>query len=294
MVPAQEDDRPTVEFESFTGRQKQMLSGSVELLGKKFKPLEETGKSLKQWFSVYTDEQASLAYEDITAGEPVIYCTADGVFIGTRYKRKKVRGGSVVKTAKEFDAFVEGLKPNDPLQSIEWRGKGNNPVSCNEYNLILAGAGWNAAIVDALPPCIAYLNTTSTDEIYDCFLSRRNDHHVSLFVLVADSNQADVAVVQVAEAEKLIDQMLVDVNKGEALPLIVCASMKHAAAARKNSMMKKVFVSEKKKQFVENVKADGEVDMVVIQGDCEGTRFMDFGGIVFELFYRVNLEDFMY
>eukprot|EP00656_Telonema_subtile_P058393 TRINITY_DN9878_c0_g1_i2.p1 TRINITY_DN9878_c0_g1~~TRINITY_DN9878_c0_g1_i2.p1 ORF type:complete len:128 (+),score=55.51 TRINITY_DN9878_c0_g1_i2:99-482(+) len=120
-----------------------------------------------------------------------------------------------------------------------------------------------------------YVNTTSTDEIYDLFLARKNEFNI-------------------AEAEKLIDQMLTDVQKGEKNALIVAGGMKEAAAARKNCLMKKVYVHESKKLFVKNVKEDNEVEMVVILGSIEETRFGDFGGVVFEMFYRANLEDFMF
>jgi hypothetical protein len=36
-----------------------------------------------------------------------------------------------------------------------------------------------------------------------------------------------------------------------------------------------------------------EVELFVVSGDIEGTRFAEFGGIVFELFYRADLSTFM-
>lgn len=270
-----EDTREgSVEFIPFTGKQKQMLAGSVEILGKKFKPMEEEGKPTKHWYSCYWGQEAQAALDDITSAEPVIYCTVDGVFVGTRLKRKKCKGGSTVKTARELEKFISELEPGNPLQSIQWRGS-NEPPRVNDYNLMLAGPGWNSTVQEALPPTVVYVNTTSTDEIYDLFLQRKNEYNIS-------------------EAEKLIDQMLTDVQKGEKNALIVAGGMKEAGAARKNCLMKKVYVHESKKLFVKNVREDNEVDMVVVLGNIEGTRFGDYGGVVFEMFYRANLEDFMF
>ena len=37
----------------------------------------------------------------------------------------------------------------------------------------------------------------------------------------------------------------------------------------------------------------GDVEMIVIKGDIEGTLFGDHGGIVFEMFYRADLDMFL-
>jgi len=271
----EEDTREgEVDFLPFTGKQKQMLAGSVEILGKKFKPLEEEGQAAKHWYSCYWGEEAQAALDDITSAEPAIYCTTDGVFVGTRLKRKKCRGGSTIKTVKEFEKFVAELEPGNPLASITWSGP-NEPPRVTPYNLILAGPGWNSTVLEAMPPEIIHANTTSVDEIYDLFLLRRN-------------------TFLIGQAEMLIDQMLTDVAKKVPLPIVVAGGMKDAAAARKSSLMKKVYVHEGKKQFVKIVREEGDVEMVVIEGDISGTKFADYGGIVFEMFYRANLEDFMY
>jgi len=264
-----------VDFVPFTGKQKQMLAGSVEILGKKFKPPEEEGQAAKHWYSCYWGEEAQAALDDITSAEAAIYCTTDGIFVGTRLKRKKCKGGSTIKTVKEFEKFVSELLPGDPLQSINWRGA-NEPPRVNPYNLILAGSGWNSTVLDNKPEEIGFINTTSVDEIYNLFLLRRNEHLMS-------------------QADFLIDQMLTDAAKEkEAFPRIVAGAMKEAAAARKSSLIKKVFVHESKKQFVKGVREEGDVDMVLIEGDISGTKFGDYGGIVFEMHYRANLADYMY
>eukprot|EP00658_Telonema_sp_P-2_P042873 TRINITY_DN30840_c0_g1_i1.p1 TRINITY_DN30840_c0_g1~~TRINITY_DN30840_c0_g1_i1.p1 ORF type:complete len:298 (+),score=92.61 TRINITY_DN30840_c0_g1_i1:124-1017(+) len=259
----------------FTGKQKQMLAGSVEILGKKFKPAEDEGKPTRHWYSCYWGEEAQAALDDIVHGEPVIYCTVDGVFVGTRLKRKKCKGGSTIKTARELDKFLSELEPNNPLQSIKWRGSAE-PPEVNAYNLVLSGPGWNGTVLDSLPETVGYVNTTSTDEIYDFFLDRRNGYNML---------QADI----------MIDQMLTDVQKGEKTALVVAGGMKEAGVARKNCLMKKVFIHESKSNFIQNARADGgDLEMVVIRGDVAGTKFGDYGGVVFEMFYRANLDDFMY
>ena len=110
--------------------------------------------------------------------------------------------------------------------------------------------------------------------MYDCFLTRRSRHFVT-------------------EAERLLDRMLADNGRGETKPLVCAASMQEAGIARRNSLMKRVFVHESKKAFIANTRAEGgEIELFVVTGDIEGTRFSEFGGIVFELFYRVDFSVF--
>jgi hypothetical protein len=58
--------------------------------------------------------------------------------------------------------------------------------------------------------------------------------------------------------------------------------------------MKRAFVHESKKAFIAKVQRDGEVELNIIRGDL--TEMGDFselaGGIVFELFYRMDLSVF--
>lgn len=269
-----EEAEGRVAFDEFTGKQKQMLAstkpGALEILGKKFRPPDDPGA--KEWFSCWFGDEAQAALDDVTCGEPVIYISTESVFVGTRLKRKMVRGGPSVKTLKDMEKFISELEPEKPLQSVAWRG--NHPPNVNEYNVILAGP-WGGAIICSLPPTIGYVENLSPNDIYRCFRQRRNQHLVG-------------------EAEKLIDRMLADVQKGETKPLIEASSMKHAAAARENSLMKVVYVHESKGRFVDKIRHDGsEVEMHVIEGDIQGTKFGEYGGIVFELFYRTDLGMFM-
>jgi len=73
----------------------------------------------------------------------------------------------------------------------------------------------------------------------------------------------------------------------------VYATLKEAATARKNALLKRVFVHEGKAKFIDSVRADGgDVELLVITGDIKGTKFADFGGIVAELFYAADLAVF--
>jgi len=57
--------------------------------------------------------------------------------------------------------------------------------------------------------------------------------------------------------------------------------------------MKKCYVHESKKAFIDRIREDGDaVEMHVISGDIEDSEFGKFGGIVFELFYRADLSVF--
>ena len=79
-------------------------------------------------------------------------------------------------------------------------------------------------------------------------------------------------------------------GKGTQLPLVV-ATIKEASCARKNCLLKKAYVHVSKKKFVDAVKADdGDVELFVISGDCKDTKFMQFGGVVCEMFYRADLS----
>ena len=54
--------------------------------------------------------------------------------------------------------------------------------------------------------------------------------------------------------------------------------------------MKRVFVHESMKKFVDRVRKDGQVEIFVISGDVAATEFGKFGSLVFEMFYRLDLS----
>merc|ERR1712113_55110 len=124
----------------------------------------------------------------------------------------------------------------------------------------------------ALPSIVGHVNSTSTSEVYDYFLQRRNDHLLG-------------------EASKLISQMLADIGKG-VVPLVVAGSTKDASKAYKNSLMKKVFVHESMGKFIKKARVDGQVELWVIHGNVDNSDFGKYGKLVFELFYRADLSIF--
>jgi hypothetical protein len=84
--------------------------------------------------------------------------------------------------------------------------------------------------------------------------------------------------------------MLADVGKG-LVPLICASSTKEAAVAYKSALMKKVYVHEGMTKFINKAREEGAVELCVIKGDDAGKMgaFADYGKIVFEMFYRVDL-----
>ena len=218
------------------------------------------------------------------------------------YKRALCKGLSgVPKAAKDIEALVHELAPDKPIKSIAFAG--NSAAAVTGYNVFVAGP---TAAADALPPTIGHCPTSSANEIYAYFLSRKSTFLIS-------------------EADKMIAQMLTD-NAKDLQPLIVASSMKDAATARKNSLMKRAFVHESKKAFIDKLKSEGGVELCacmcpvapcrdfltlhhvaasalmclrsllagsgVINGDISASQFGEFCGIVFELFYRTNLDMF--
>jgi hypothetical protein len=261
-----------VEVIDFTKRQKGLV-GSVDLLGKKLKPPED--QASKGWCICFSDEQAQAAWDDIHAAEPCIYISGDGVFVATRYKRVLCKGhSSMPKSLKDVEELVGGLAPDAPLRSISFVG--NEPPSVNSYNTFLCGA-IDSKLAAALPATIGHTaNGGSPGEVYDYFLQRHSTHLLT-------------------EAGKMLAQMNTDMAKG-LTPIIIASSMKDAATARKNALMKRVFVHESKTAFINKCREDGDsVELNVIKGDMtDGSmgKFADFGGIVFELFYRADLSVF--
>ena len=85
--------------------------------------------------------------------------------------------------------------------------------------------------------------------------------------------------------------MVTDVSKS-LTPCVYAASMKEAGIARRNSLMKRVYVHESKEKFIEAAREEGGIEVNVVNGDIAGMKFEDFGGIVFEIHYRTDLAMF--
>lgn len=268
---AEDGEKGEAEVLDLTKRQRGLVGGGCEFLGHKFKPLLD-GKpdpTAKGWCMCFSEADAQLALDDLMDGEPCVYTTADGVFVATRFKRALCKGLSApLKALKDVEALVAELKPDAPLKSLSFTA--NAPPTINGYNVFLTGP---TKLDKELPPTIGQVNTTSTAEMYDYFLQRRNAHLVG-------------------EAGKLIDQMLADVSKG-LTPLVVAGSQKECVVAYKNALMKKVYVHESSKKFIDRVRKDGQVEMCVITGDVEKSTFGQYGKLVFELFYRCDLSTMM-
>eukprot|EP00035_Acanthoeca_spectabilis_P001143 m.78087 g.78087 ORF g.78087 m.78087 type:complete len:339 (+) comp10655_c0_seq2:257-1273(+) len=261
------DGANVVEVIELTKRQKGLItSGGVEILGRKLRPQDDPAG--KGWAMAWSELDAQPALDDLMTGEPCIYVTPDAVFVSTRLKRVLCQNqSSALKTVKEIEKLMGELSPNKPLKSVAFHG--SDPPAINAYNFIVAG---QLNVGDQLPANVGHINSTSANDIYDYFLERRNTNLV-------------------AEAEKLIAQMLSDVGKG-AVPLISASSKKDAAVAYKNGLMKKVYVHESMAKFVKRVAEDGQVELHVIRGDVSGTQFAEYGSLVFEQYYRVDLTTF--
>ena len=123
-----------------------------------------------------------------------------------------------------------------------------------------------------LPPTIGYVGSASNNEVYAMFLQRRNAYLVG-------------------EADKLLAQMSADAGKG--LQPMIETGQKYCIVAYKNALMRKVYVHESMKKFIDRAKADGSVELHVIRGDVDPeSAFAKFGKLVFELYYRCDLETF--
>ena len=263
-----EDGEGKIEVEEFTKRQKGLVSGGCDFMGKKVKPPEDP--TAKGWCMAFSEENAEIAWQDFNTAEPCIYITHDGVYTGSRFKRALCKGLSgMPSSVKDIEKIVSELAPDSPLKSISFTA--NAPPSCNGYNTFVCGS-LPAAVVAALPPTIGHVDPKSSGDIYDYFTKRHTQHLLG-------------------NAGKMISQMLVDVQKN-LVPLILASSMKDAATARKNSLMKKVYVHSSKKAFIDKCKEDESVELLVIDGDIEESDFGRYGGIVFELFYRADMSVF--
>lgn len=265
--PATDDDTGKAVLTPFTKKQAHALSsGGLELMGKKHKPLEEPESP--KWVTAYCEDEAALAYDDIVNAESCVYVTSSAAFVGTRLKRRRCKGVSGVKTLKDLEKVLADLPP--ALQSVDWTPA--QPPAPNGYNVLLAGAGFPAPLLKELPATLGRVDSSSPGDVYDAFLARRNAHLVG-------------------EAEGLLRTMEADL--GRKRQPSVYATLKEAATARKNALLKRVFVHEGKAKFIDSVRADGgDVELLVITGDIKGTKFADFGGIVAELFYAADLAVF--
>ena len=262
----EDDPEGTVEVVELTKRQRGLISGgSVEVMGPKFKPPEDPSSNTHCF--AWSEAAAQAAWDDLMNGEPCVYITPDTVYVGTRHKRAACKNtGGPLKTVKDVEKLVSELKPDAPLKSVSFNG--NEPPAVNGYNVILAGP---FKLDATLPENYGHVNTTSTTEIYDYFLDRKNGNLVS-------------------EANKLISQMLADVGKG-LLPVVCAGSTKEAAVAYKSALMKKIYIHESMTKFINRAREDGSVELAVIKGNDEAKMgaFGEYGKLVFEMFYRVDL-----
>ena len=275
-----DDDEGDVTFEEFTRNQKGLVNAGASnthtMLGKKFKVLndgEGDGPGAKEYMMAWFDDAAAIAYTDITANSECIAIDAEkGVYVLTGTKRKLCRGATsaATKNLAGLLEFIATLAPNSPLQSISWNG--NRPPAVNEYNVVLSGTGWSNAILKDLPDTVGHVSSTSTDEIYSAFKVRKNQSLIG-------------------EAEALINRMLSDVGKGAATMDVYTASMKELGIARRNAILKKVYVCSSKKKFIESVVQEGDVEEMYVVEDREVKgKFEEYGSVVFETFYKLDIS----
>jgi hypothetical protein len=262
------DGDASVDLIDLTKRQRGLVSGGCDFVGLRLKPPEDPSSS--KWCMVWSEEDARRAWDDLMTAEPCIYLAADGVYVATRYKRALCKGlGNPLKTLKDTEKLVCELAPDKPLKSISFVA--NDPPAVNGYNTFLVGPG-SAGLAPTLPATLGHVASTSTEEIYDYFLQRKSAHIVG-------------------EADKLIAQMLADIAKGQTA--IISTGKKEAGIAFKNSLMKKVYVHDSMKKFIDTVSAAGGIEVVVVPGCLEQLGdFGRYGGLVFELFYRADLSTF--
>lgn len=278
-----DDDTSRTEFEPFTKRQRALVQTPKVFMGRHIKLLvddDDNAGSGKEFFMPWFGDEAEAAYLDITAGEPCLSLDSDrGVFVSTRIKRKHC--ASLPSNLKTIDALQDyvatGLKPDQPLQSIAWEG--HHPPSVANYNVTLTGV-WPTSITNHLGDQeevhVAHTNTTSIHEIYDLFEQRRNTHYIE-------------------QAEVLIAKMLVEIHKSknDAMTSSVhTGSMKDLVCAKRNALLKRVFIDRGKTKFIQNAKQDGGFDVVEVtprEGAAAGT-FEEYGSMVFETFYKLDLS----
>mmetsp|Transcript_23958 Transcript_23958/g.36249 ORF Transcript_23958/g.36249 Transcript_23958/m.36249 type:complete len:379 (+) Transcript_23958:117-1253(+) len=286
-----DDDATTkIEFEPFTKRQRAIVNTPRLMMGRHIKLLvdddeDEASTTGKEFIMPWFGDEAEMAYQDITSGEECISIDSDrGVFVSTRMKRKNCAASISPTLKKSVDALKEfvakELQPK--LQSISWQG-GSIP-SANAYNVILTGV-WPTSVTQHLSESnISHCNTTSMHEIYDLFLERRNDHYIT-------------------QAEELIARLLTEQSKNAKSSSMEYSvhfgSMKELACAKRNALLKKVYIDSSKTKFIENAQKEAQEDggssfeLVVIEkrsGAGAGGKFEEYGGVVFETFYKVDLS----
>lgn len=284
------NDTGRTEFEPFTNRQKALVQTPRLMMGRHIKLMmdDATGEddndnnkaSGKEFFMPWFGAEAQACYDDITAGEECITLDSDrGLFISTRIKRKHCGNlpSNVLKSLDSLLTYIRELAPDKPLQSIAWTA--HQPPRVNSYNVILTGV-WPTSITHHLDANVAtHTNTTSMHEIYDAFLTRRNNHYID-------------------QAEALIGVMLTQVAKSHGSDnssSVHVGSMKDLATAKRNALLKKVYLDAGKTKFIQNALADGDAsgfEMIVVQSRPpeKAGKFEEYGGVVFETFYKLDLS----
>ena len=276
-------EKGRIEYEPFTKRQKSLVGTPKLMMGRHIKLLMKEGdeddpsKKGDEFIMPWFGDEAEEAYLDITAGEECISIDSDrGVYVSTKIKRKNCSAGSSsLKSIDGVQDYISKLEPDTPLQSIAWEG--HQPPTTNTYNVILTGT-WPSAVTNHLTmdESLAHINTSSMDEIYDLFLLRRNNQYLQ-------------------EAETLIESMVTEQNKSKGTDTnasIFTGSMKDLATAKRNAILKKVYISSAKKKFIQAARAEGGIDMIIIneREKNEKGKFEEWGGVVFETYYKLDLS----
>ena len=99
-----------------------------------------------------------------------------------------------------------------------------------------------------------------------------------------DGEEADDELERLCEAAQLLGTMQADAGK-KLVAQIYAGSQKECVIAYKNALMKKVYVHESMKKFIDRVQKDGQVEMHVIRGDVADSEFGKFGSLLGLLFF---------
>ena len=281
----------TTEFEPFTKRQKALVQTPRLIMGRHIKLVSDNNQDeaaasgnefIMPWLG---HDEAKAAYDDICNGEACISLDADrGLFISTKLKRKHCANlpTSVTKSLEALMTYIGELQADNPLQSIAWNA--HAPPTVTPYNVILTGI-WPTSITHhlnqpaAAAHAVIHTPTTSMHEIYDAFLERRNQHYL-------------------AQAETLIAKMLTEIAKNgaaENATSVHASSMKDLVTAKRNALLKRVYIDATKHKFIHNAAAeaaDGAFEMIVVHARpaAQAGKFEEYGGIVFETFYKLDLS----
>ena len=307
-----EERQGRTEYEPFTQRQRALVQAPRCMMGRHIKLVVVTANnhhdnnddnnhndndnqvSGKEFFMPWFGDEAQMAYDDITNGEPCISLDSDrGVFVSTRIKRKHCANlpGTVTKSMTNLMEYIQhGLQPDHPLPSIAWNA--HDPPTVKTYNVVLTGV-WPTTITHHLDTNVAmHTNTTSMHEIYDAFEKRRNTYHIT-------------------QAEALITKMLTEIAKGHTArgggdddghnnnnnngSTVHSGSMKDLATARRNALLKRVYIDSSKHKFIQSALEEGKnapYEMIVVHCRPPETagKFEAYGGVVFETFYKLDLS----